>query len=185
MYFYLFVLPCLLLALQHSFLPTVFGVQVMYEHFRQINGTDLLDASSVRIRKLNRTTSAMNGTFILKEPLDNSYKIGISVYYSRLGNNQFIHYPMKVPSIGVCDFFSEIYPTYYPYLKEGVVNFPPTTECPLTPKVVYIRDYVVSPFLVPPFVPKGLWRVRLTLTHNEEAVVITDTMSKLYSDLDW
>ncbi|XP_021704349.1 uncharacterized protein LOC5572841 isoform X2 [Aedes aegypti] len=167
----------LLLLLQFNLLTIVFGLHFMYEHFRQINGTELADARSLRIRKLNRTTSAMNGTVY--------FKVAINLFHSSLGNNQFNYYPMKIPSIGMCDFVRDVYPTYYPYLKEGVFNCPPTAECPLSPRDVYVRDYVVSQKLIPPFVPKGLWLVRLTVKRNDEAVIVTETMSKLYLDHDW
>lgn len=65
----------LLLLLQFNLLTIVFGLHFMYEHFRQINGTELADARSLRIRKLNRTTSAMNGTVYFKVPFDNSCKV--------------------------------------------------------------------------------------------------------------
>nr|XP_019556272.2 uncharacterized protein LOC109425457 [Aedes albopictus] len=181
-------LPNLLLLLQLNLLSLVFGAHVMYEHFRQINGTEFVDAQSVRIRKLNRTTTTMNGTVTVKRPLDNSFTVAMHLFHSPLGNNQFNYYPMKIPTIGVCDFMRKVYPTYYPHFKKAVLNLPPTSDCPIQPRVVYIRDYVVSESLVPEllrFVPKGLWLVRLTGKRNGEILGITETMSKVYSNYDW
>uniref|UniRef100_A0A182XHM1 MD-2-related lipid-recognition domain-containing protein n=6 Tax=gambiae species complex TaxID=44542 RepID=A0A182XHM1_ANOQN len=48
-------------------------VHVMYERFQQNNGTDLIDAANLRIRKYNRTLTVFDGTFELYRDMDDDY----------------------------------------------------------------------------------------------------------------
>lgn len=48
--------------------------EVMYESFEQINGTETVEFLG-RVKKINRTTAALNGELILKKPLNNDHKV--------------------------------------------------------------------------------------------------------------
>nr|XP_040225215.2 uncharacterized protein LOC120950887 [Anopheles coluzzii] len=50
-------------------------VHVMYERFQQNNGTDLIDAANLRIRKYNRTLTVFDGTFELYRDMDDDYAV--------------------------------------------------------------------------------------------------------------
>lgn len=52
----------------------VHTIQVMYESFEQINNTDTAEFLG-RVKKVNRTTAALNGELIIKKALNNAYKV--------------------------------------------------------------------------------------------------------------
>ena len=49
-----------------------------YERLVMVNGTDLLNLGSVRVKKFNRTTVVVNGEADLLVDLDNTYEVKIS-----------------------------------------------------------------------------------------------------------
>lgn len=51
------------------------AIAVQLERLEQVGGAHLVDSSAIRVRKFNRTTFALNGTFVLFHDLDESYEV--------------------------------------------------------------------------------------------------------------
>uniref|UniRef100_A0A182QL79 Uncharacterized protein n=1 Tax=Anopheles farauti TaxID=69004 RepID=A0A182QL79_9DIPT len=119
-------------------------------------------ASTLRVRKYNRTTIVLNGTFTSKVILNNSFYVSTSLFHSPLGNQQFNHYPMKLPAQHLCDFVNSLYDDYGEFLT-NIYNMPPRGTCPIQPQDVHTIDKVFPTRSVPPYLPKGLWKIFITI----------------------
>uniref|UniRef100_A0A182WGA5 Glycosyltransferase family 92 protein n=1 Tax=Anopheles minimus TaxID=112268 RepID=A0A182WGA5_9DIPT len=128
-----------------------------FERTEQLSGFDVF-ASTLRVRKYNRTTIVLNGTFASKIVLNNSYRVSTDLFHSPLGNQQFNHYPMKLPAQQLCDFMDSLRDEYGPYLTK-VYNLPERGTCPIHPREVHTIDKIFPTEVIPPFLPKGLWKV--------------------------
>ncbi|EAL38993.3 AGAP008957-PA, partial [Anopheles gambiae str. PEST] len=104
-------------------------MQIDFERLEQLAGFDIYN-SSLRVRKYNRTAVAINGTIELMVPLNESVMISTDIFHSPLGNQQFNHYPMKLPSKPLCDFLDMIYAEYSDCL-ENIYNLPERGTCPI------------------------------------------------------
>ncbi|XP_058119676.1 uncharacterized protein LOC131293218 [Anopheles ziemanni] len=135
------------------------ALQGMFESFEQ-SGEDVVFLD-LRVRKINRTTSPLNGTAIVRVPLGNDIQLSMDLFHSRLGNNQFNHYPMKLPSAGNCDFIKNMHINYKEQLTL-IENFPGEGECPVSPRTVEVRDYVFPSEVLPAIAPRGLWKATIT-----------------------
>uniref|UniRef100_A0A4Y0BPI3 Uncharacterized protein n=1 Tax=Anopheles funestus TaxID=62324 RepID=A0A4Y0BPI3_ANOFN len=91
------------------------------------------------------------------------------MFHSPLGNQQFNHYPMKLPSQRVCDFLNTLHDDYSEYLT-NIYNLPERGTCPIYPQDVYTIDKVFPAKAVPAFVPKGLWKAFIIFSLEEEEV---------------
>lgn len=70
------VWPQFVLLALVTLLPSVFSkIDLDLQRFEQTYGMDLIDASNVRVRKYNRTTAVLDGTFTLTRDLDNLYMV--------------------------------------------------------------------------------------------------------------
>lgn len=63
------------------FVVTITPVEVMFEGFQQTDGTEVVEFD-MRVRKINRTTAALNGNATIKEDLSNTFIVGIKLYES-------------------------------------------------------------------------------------------------------
>ncbi|XP_062551143.1 uncharacterized protein LOC134216210 [Armigeres subalbatus] len=139
-------------------------MELALQRVEQPVGSELIDASSLRVMKYNRTVAVLNGTLIFVKDLDDLFEFRVSVAYSRIGNNQFVEYPMKISQEKVCNVLNGPYREYQ-YLWANTTNFPQiTTEeryCPFPSGVYWIKHYVPEAKWVPPMVPEGLWRMTL------------------------
>uniref|UniRef100_A0A182QKG2 MD-2-related lipid-recognition domain-containing protein n=1 Tax=Anopheles farauti TaxID=69004 RepID=A0A182QKG2_9DIPT len=124
--------------------------------FEQTQGQNLLWCD-LRVRKINRTTAVLNGTVHFLIPATNEYQLSIDLFHSPLGNQQFNHYPMKLPTSGACDFIDSIHENF-PHYVYMFVNLPAKNECPASVREVYIRDECFPSDLLPPVMPPGLWK---------------------------
>ena len=98
-------------------------------------------------------------------------KFRLDIFYSRLGNQQYNHVPIKLPTAGKCDFITNLHNNYAEIAK-FVVNFPEKGECPIKIREMYIFDTETPNELVPQGVIKiGLWKglVRCYL-HAKEVI---------------
>ncbi|XP_055588169.1 uncharacterized protein LOC129740500 [Uranotaenia lowii] len=137
------------------------ALQVMYEGFQQFSGFETIEYA-VRIRKINRTTTAATGKIIFKKEIGADYKFTMRFFHSPLGNQQFIYYPMKIPESDVCFFFKFIYPDYVDYFKDYLTNLPKVGECPISPRVVEMNNHIMDSRMFPKYMPAGLWKAVLT-----------------------
>uniref|UniRef100_A0A182TYJ5 Uncharacterized protein n=1 Tax=Anopheles melas TaxID=34690 RepID=A0A182TYJ5_9DIPT len=140
-----------------------------YERAEQLSGFDMVN-TTLRVRKYNRTTKVLNGTTASTTILNNSFLISTDIFHSPLGNQQFNHYPMKLPSKPLCDFLDMIYAEYSDCL-ENIYNLPERGTCPILPLEVHTIDKVFPAKSIPPFVPKGLWKAFIIFTLHDEEVV--------------
>ncbi|XP_035907413.1 uncharacterized protein LOC118510095 [Anopheles stephensi] len=127
------------------------------ESFEQTVGEDVMWLD-LRVRKYNRTSSVINGTIHLFVDGTNDYKFQLDLFYSRLGNQQFNHVPMKLPTAGICDFMDHIY-TSYPKEMQFLVNGPEIGECPINRRTMYIFDQEFPTEAIPDrLLRNGLWK---------------------------
>ncbi|XP_041775524.1 uncharacterized protein LOC121595545 [Anopheles merus] len=116
-------------AVPHFFRPGLWKAyminkikNVEVSRFEMLTGFDVY-GSTLRVRKYNRTTIVLNGTFTSKIVLDNKYVVSTQLFHSPLGNQQFNHYPMKLPTHQLCDFVDMLHDEYGEYLV-NVYNMP-------------------------------------------------------------
>uniref|UniRef100_A0A182N717 Uncharacterized protein n=1 Tax=Anopheles dirus TaxID=7168 RepID=A0A182N717_9DIPT len=147
-------------------------VQVMYEQLQQLNGTELIDGSNIRIRKYNRTLSVMNGTFDLFRNVDNNFSFTFRLAYSALGNNQFVQSPVRLPMQRMCHFLNTTYSDYW-HFYANVTNFPAVGECPVQAKRYYVRDKTLdSTLFLQDYLKSGLWKITMLVYEQEVKVPV-------------
>ncbi|XP_053676645.1 uncharacterized protein LOC128726835 [Anopheles nili] len=122
---------------------------------------------SLRVRKFNRTMSTLNGTIYIRQPMGDNLKLYTDLFHSRLGNQQFNHYPAKLPTAGFCEFVRNLHAAYGKHLVD-IVNGPQPDECPIKAREVYILDKVFPSSTIPPVFPTGLWKMVITGRVDEE-----------------
>uniref|UniRef100_A0A182MBZ0 MD-2-related lipid-recognition domain-containing protein n=1 Tax=Anopheles culicifacies TaxID=139723 RepID=A0A182MBZ0_9DIPT len=133
-------------------------IKLNFESFEQTFGEDSM-LCDVRVRKFNRTTSVLNGTFHILHDVSNEVQYQLDMYYSRLGNQQYNQLPMKLPSAGICDFIANLY-TVYPEITAMFVNFPVANECPITVRDMHVFDREFPSEIWPVVMRKaGLWKL--------------------------
>ncbi|XP_055526979.1 uncharacterized protein LOC129719613 [Wyeomyia smithii] len=133
--------------------------------------------SKIRIRKYNRTTPVINGSYDLAYDLDDNYEIGITCSRSSLGNNQYNAIPMKLSPMPVCNFI-KTYAYDYQYIYLNKSNFPqvpPEGLCPYPKGTYWVKDLALDSSAFPPVLPEGYYRCYLdvyyianrTLLHHQ------------------
>lgn len=81
------ILTLLTIATALLFCPTRTdaAIAIQLERLEQIGGAHLADSSAIRVRKFNRTTFTLNGTFV--QDLDETYEVSTGCpIFSDLGN---------------------------------------------------------------------------------------------------
>uniref|UniRef100_A0A182KFK5 Uncharacterized protein n=1 Tax=Anopheles christyi TaxID=43041 RepID=A0A182KFK5_9DIPT len=146
------------------------SINVSFESFEQTYGEDVM-LYELRVRKFNRTATVLNGTIHLFREAHNDVQYRVDMFYSRLGNQQYNHLPMKLPSSGVCDFINNLY-NIYPELTTVVTNFPAKDECPISVRDMHILDKEFPSKIWPPAMHRqGLWRLDVSgILHNKPHV---------------
>ncbi|XP_040167719.1 uncharacterized protein LOC120902787 [Anopheles arabiensis] len=133
------------------------GRRILFENVVQNSGHNniLVD---LRVRKFNRTLTVLNGSIVTFNWIDDIPQLSLDLFYSRLGNQQFNHYPMKFPSCGTCSFIDHMHRNYGKYIAP-LKNFPALGECPFSPRSINIVDFAFPEEAVPMVMPLGLWKV--------------------------
>ncbi|KFB52467.1 AGAP008958-PA-like protein [Anopheles sinensis] len=150
----------LLILLQTFIFLQSLAIEVVYEKAEQLLGYDVL-SSTLRVRKYNRTTTVLNGTFTFKVDMDDSFMIYTDFLHSSLGNQQFNMYPIKLPTMGMCKFI-KFFHDNYPEVYQSIINFPEKGACPITARHFHLIDSIFPTKAIPPTFPKGLWKAVLT-----------------------
>uniref|UniRef100_A0A1S4HCY1 Uncharacterized protein n=1 Tax=Anopheles gambiae TaxID=7165 RepID=A0A1S4HCY1_ANOGA len=156
-------------------------MQIDFERLEQLAGFDIYN-SSLRVRKYNRTAVALNGTIHLMVPLNESIMVTSDFFHSRLGNQQFNHYPVKFPTQQVCKFLENFYTDYSEYVDD-FENLPAKGECPIKPCKIDILNKPFPAKAVPPFFPSGLWKAHIKLTLNDVEISRFELITKARNDL--
>ncbi|XP_065091688.1 uncharacterized protein LOC135712672 [Ochlerotatus camptorhynchus] len=141
---------------------------VTFQRVQQTIGFDIMK-SNLRITKLNRTCAVMNGTMNIFVNMDNRFTFQIKSAYSRLGNNQFNEYPMKIPEQPFCQFLNDSYRDYQELFKQ-TTNLPQVDSggyCPLPAANYWFKHVVVKPKTMPQMIPEGYWRLTVLFTGPE------------------
>uniref|UniRef100_A0A182RJZ2 Uncharacterized protein n=1 Tax=Anopheles funestus TaxID=62324 RepID=A0A182RJZ2_ANOFN len=146
-----------------------FAIKAAYERFEQLFGNEYIDFD-VRVRKFNRTEMTLNGTVHVKQPIDNTIVFSTDVFLSRLGNQQFQHYPMHLPTGGFCEFIDHLHEEY-PTVIVDIVNIPQLSECPITERSMHIQDKLFPTEALPESLSSGLWKMVISGTLNETVII--------------
>uniref|UniRef100_A0A182QLL5 Uncharacterized protein n=1 Tax=Anopheles farauti TaxID=69004 RepID=A0A182QLL5_9DIPT len=147
----------------------VIGVKVNFERFEQYFGEEYADFA-LRVRKFNRTTMTLNGTIHVNQPMDDMILFQTDVFLSRLGNQQFQHYPMHLPTSGICEFWNHLH-NEYPTTVASVTNAPEIDECPVSVRTMDIIDLDFPMEVVPESLSSGLWKLVISGTVNETVIM--------------
>uniref|UniRef100_A0A2M4CK66 Uncharacterized protein n=1 Tax=Anopheles darlingi TaxID=43151 RepID=A0A2M4CK66_ANODA len=152
----------------------------MYETAGQTLGKEYL-WFDFRVRKYNSTLAVLNGTVHLMHQHDNTLRFSFDLFHSRLGNQQFNHYPMKLPTQGLCDLISTLYENFPDQLAK-LKNVPAKDECPISARQFHLKDDPIPADLFPPVFPRGLWKGVIHAWLNDTEVV---SFYVVWSIQDW
>uniref|UniRef100_A0A4Y0BM35 Uncharacterized protein n=1 Tax=Anopheles funestus TaxID=62324 RepID=A0A4Y0BM35_ANOFN len=96
------------------------------------------------------------------------------IFYSRLGNQQFNHVPMKLPTAGLCDFADYLCKNH-PKYSNIFVNEPQEGECPIRKRDMYVFDMEFPTDAVPSVVLRhGLYKAIIRgYLHGKEVLRYT------------
>ena len=111
-----------------------------------------------------------------------SAQVTSDFFHSRLGNQQFNHYPVKFPTQQVCKFLENFYTDYSEYVDD-FENLPAKGECPIKPCKIDILNKPFPAKAVPPFFPSGLWKAQIKLTLNDVEISRFELITKARNDL--
>uniref|UniRef100_A0A182VYQ0 Uncharacterized protein n=1 Tax=Anopheles minimus TaxID=112268 RepID=A0A182VYQ0_9DIPT len=156
-------------------------VTVMYERIYQLSGYDVVDSRDLRIKKYNRTVSVMNGTFDVFQEMGDDYSFTAQLAYSKLGNNQFIQSPFRLPMQKMCQFLNTTYRDYREYYRKAT-NFPNAGQCPVEAKQYYMNNHVLAANIFNNYFQEGLWKVGMLLyksSNLEQSVYTTEFLFRV------
>uniref|UniRef100_A0A182MA14 Uncharacterized protein n=1 Tax=Anopheles culicifacies TaxID=139723 RepID=A0A182MA14_9DIPT len=158
------------------------ALKVVFENFVQLSGFDIV-LMDLRVRKYNRTMTVLNGSFIVLNTINNSVEVGTNgtKLPSRLGNQQFNHYPMKLPSSGCCDFLDNLQISYQKQVSV-IENLPAIGECPFAPRHVNMIDFAFPQEVVSRVMPRGLWKALVTAKLDGKVIITYYFLVKGYDD---
>ncbi|XP_041779714.1 uncharacterized protein LOC121597748 isoform X1 [Anopheles merus] len=160
---------------------SVVCIKVTYESFEQTNGEHIM-LCNLRVRKFNRTATVLNGTIHLFREARNDVQYKVDMFYSRLGNQQYNHLPMKLPSSGVCDFINNLY-TVFEEFTEMFTNFPNKGECPISVRDMHLLDQEFPSNVWPKSMHRpGLWRLDVSGKLNNKPQVEFNIGLKVTND---
>ncbi|XP_052892724.1 uncharacterized protein LOC128300637 [Anopheles moucheti] len=148
---------------------TALGVRANYERVEQLIGKEYINFD-LRIRKFNRTAVTLNGTIYVNQPIDQSFVCSSNVFLSRLGNQQFAHSPLHLPTANMCEFMDHIHEEYSTVVAD-IVNFPQKSECPITERTMFVKDKLFPTEVLPTPLSVGLWKIEFTTKLDDVDVI--------------
>ncbi|XP_053673614.1 uncharacterized protein LOC128723872 [Anopheles nili] len=162
-------LHCIALIVAAATIEQAIGSKAMYERFEQFFGEEYIELD-LRVRKYNRTMMTLNGTIYVKQDLNDSLVFSSDVFHSRLGNQQFQHYPMHLPTSGFCEFIKNVHESYATVIAD-IVNIPMTDDCPVSQRNMLVQDEEFKTEVLPESMAYGLWKMVISGVLNEETVI--------------
>ncbi|XP_052892731.1 uncharacterized protein LOC128300643 [Anopheles moucheti] len=158
------------------------SIKLTLDSFEQTLGTDVMWLD-LRVRKYNRTCSVINGTIHILQEHNNDYRFDLDIFYSRLGNQQFNHMPIKLPSSGICDLIEHMYANYRDQMSI-IVNGPVEGECPMRIREMYIFDTEFPTEVIPrALIRNGLWKALVRCYLDEKEIMSYNVVLKASDDL--
>ncbi|XP_040167206.1 uncharacterized protein LOC120902486 [Anopheles arabiensis] len=161
-----FILLCFMAVCAQQAIATL---KASYERFEQFLGHEYIDFD-LRVRKFNRTTMTLNGTINVNQPIDDTIQFSSDVFLSRLGNQQFQHYPQHLPTSGICEFIDHLHEEY-PAIIADIVSIPDHKECPVSERAMHVVDMVFPSDILPESLSSGLWKMVITGMIDETVVI--------------
>ncbi|KXJ75171.1 hypothetical protein RP20_CCG012206 [Aedes albopictus] len=177
-----FVVPLVILQV----LPSLaMEGELILQRFEQTTGFNIFKAD-LRVTKLNRTCAVLNGTVDVFVDVDNNYLHQMKFAYSRLGNNQFVEYPMKIPSQRFCDYLNTTYREYQHLFKEtsNIPQVGPEGLCPFPSGKYWVKNFTIQPGLVPDPFYDALWRMTVLLVRGKSTASMNLYMQR-YREGSW
>uniref|UniRef100_A0A182MVE4 Uncharacterized protein n=1 Tax=Anopheles culicifacies TaxID=139723 RepID=A0A182MVE4_9DIPT len=154
-----------------------FGMNLVMENFEQTHGQDVL-WMEIRARKYNRTTTVVNGTIHMYQEGTNDYQFNLDIFFSRLGNQQYNHLPIKLPSVDICDFIDYIYKNYPGYMSL-FINGPKEGECPIKVRDIHVLDVEFPKHAIPQIIMReGYYKAVVTSYLHGKQVISYYTVLK-------
>ncbi|XP_065074195.1 uncharacterized protein LOC135698230 [Ochlerotatus camptorhynchus] len=147
-------------------------MKLQMERFEQELGFNLFNATGIRVRKFNRTSWVMDGEGDLFVDIGNEYSFTVTAAFSRLGNNQFNQYPMKIAKQKVCNVLNKEYKEYQKYFVNWT-NLPSVGDewlCPFPKGHYWVKDFAPEGDWIPPVLYPGYWRLSFDLLDSEGKV---------------
>ncbi|KXJ84437.1 hypothetical protein RP20_CCG008956 [Aedes albopictus] len=154
------------------------SIHVHLDRFEQLKGFDMANTTGFRVRKYNRTTSVLSGTVDIFYDLGDEYMFTLTMAYSRLGNNQFNQYPLKISQAKVCGVINGPYKDYQYLIKDNTNFLQIGNErvCPYPRGRYWVKDWTPDSSFVPPVVPAGYWRFSFDVLDLQDNVVIRNAL---------
>ncbi|XP_050078913.1 uncharacterized protein LOC126565750 [Anopheles maculipalpis] len=159
----------ILLCMAAACVQPIFSIKVSFERFEQYFGDEYMHFD-LRVRKYNRTEMTLNGTIFVNQPVDDTIMFASDIFLSRLGNQQFQHYPLHLPTSGLCEFKNHLHEEY-PSTIAGIANMPKIGECPFTPRAMHIQDKTFPTEVLPDSLSNGLWKLVISGILDEKIVL--------------
>ncbi|XP_062539156.1 uncharacterized protein LOC134207455 [Armigeres subalbatus] len=122
--------------------------------------------TNLRVAKYNRTCAVLNGTIDTLVTFDNTFTFQMKTAYSRIGNNQFNEYPMKLAEQPFCHFMNESYRTFEDKLRDST-NLPqvgPEGICSIPAGHYWFKYLRHTLDNIPSMVPEGYWRLTFLMS---------------------
>ncbi|XP_055601980.1 uncharacterized protein LOC129750876 [Uranotaenia lowii] len=122
--------------------------------------TKISNFTNLRVRKFNRTTAVLNGTYEMFIEMNNDHELECYCDRSALGNNQFSRYPLKLLPMPVCDFI-KFYLAPNSGQFQNYTNFPRIPReglCPTPKGEFYIKNLIMDSNKIPSVAPEGYYR---------------------------
>lgn len=158
------------------------AMEVQLDRFEQLSGHHLINASGVRVRKYNRTTWALDGEADVYIDLTDAYSFYVGSAYSRLGNNQYNEYPLKLAKNKTCAVFNGPFKEYQQYFVEST-NLPRVADdwlCPFPKGHYWVKDLAPEGGWIPPVVPEGYWRLTFDMMDTESEAVLVRLVAHMH-----
>lgn len=181
----------------------VIRADVSLQKIETSNGTGaagLYAIKELKAGKFNRTAFVLNTQFETFIDLDESFTVGeisfqiqfnfyknknsvfqvkADVYFSRMGNNQFMRSPLRYAEQNFCQGAEKFYKNYMKNLKDNS-NFPqygPDEKvCPFKKGKYYAKNVLLDINKIR--IPSGLWRLDLTIKRLRSVFLIVQVTIK-------
>lgn len=136
-------------------LVTSWAYNIDFDEFKVVENCVIV-FDNIRIKKFNRTAYVLDGGLMLPHDLreEDNIQIELNVYHSRLGNQQFVKSPFKLPKDSLCNYVNVHYRKYLMEPMKDCSNFPhlepEENGCPLkkVSNLQYLKHFLLNSFRI-------------------------------------